>query len=102
MKLTQPNFLRLAAAMFVTLAVMAVSSIAMHTPIDNEGGLTLKNIRTDASTAFYADHRPACAWFVEAVYADHRPACAWFVEAVLPTADSNLATEKLQSVAATL
>lgn len=64
--------------------------------------MTLKNIRTDKSTTFYADHRPDCAWFNEAVYADHRPSCAWFNEAVLSTGDSNIATENLKSVAATL
>ena len=59
-------------------------------------------------TTFYANHRPNCAWFVEAVLptgdklADHRTSCAWFVEAVLPTGDSNVTTENLKSVAATL
>ena len=34
--------------------------------------------------------------------ASTRPRCAWFVEAVLPTGDSNVATDNLKSVAATL
>jgi hypothetical protein len=34
--------------------------------------------------------------------ADRRPGCAWFREMVLPTGDSKLMTENLQSVAATL
>jgi hypothetical protein len=93
---------RRVAAMLVALAVMALSSIAMHAPTHNQSPVTLKKIQTDRSTTFYADHRPTCAWFVEAVYADHRPTCAWFVEAVLPTGDSSIATENLKSVAATL
>jgi len=93
--------LRLVAAMLVTVAVVGVS-IATHTPAQNQSSMTLKSIRTDKSTTFYADSRPDCAWFNEAVYADHRPGCAWFNEAVLPTGDSNIATENLKSVAATL
>jgi len=51
---------------------------------------------------FYADQRTNGAWFVEAVYADARTNSAWFVEAVFPTGDSNVGTENLKSVAATL
>src|SRR5690242_5091041 len=102
MKLIHVKSLRLAAAMLVTAAVLAVNSIAMHAPTPSQSPVTLKNIHTDRSTTFYVDHRPACAWFVEAVYADHRPACAWFVEAVMPSGDSTLATENLKSVVATL
>ena len=99
--------IRLLAAMLVTVAVIVLSSLATHAPAQNQNWLTLKNIRTDNATAFYADHRPDCAWFVEAVlptghYADQRANRAWFVEAVLPTGDSNVATENLKSVAATL
>ena len=35
-------------------------------------------------------------------YADNRAARAWFVEMVLPTGDSDVMTENLKSVAATL
>lgn len=93
---------RMLAAMLVAVAVVILSTLAAHAPVQNQNSLTLKNIRTDNTAVFYAGSRPSCAWFVEAVYADHRPSCAWFVEAVLPTGDSNLATENLKSVAATL
>jgi len=98
---------RLIAAMLITVAIIVLSSLATHAPAQNQSWLTLKNIRTDNATSFYADHRTDRAWFVEAVlptghYADHRASGAWFVEAVLPTGDSNVATENLKSVAATL
>ena len=98
---------RLLAATLIAVAVIVVSRLAAHTPAQNQNWLTLKNIRTDKATSFYADHRANGAWFVEAVlptghYADHRASGAWFVEAVLPTGDSNVATENLKSVAATL
>ena len=78
--------LRLVAAMLVTVAVVGLS-IATHAPAQSQSSITLKSIRTDKSTTFYADRRPDCAWFNEAV---------------LPTGDSNIATENLKSVAATL
>jgi hypothetical protein len=103
MHITQPTLIiRLFAAMLITAAVISLSTVATQAPAQNQNSLTLKSIRTDNTAVFYADHRPSCAWFVEAVYADHRPSCAWFVEAVLPTGDSNVATENLKSVAATL
>ena len=79
--------LRLVAVMLITVAVIALSTLATHAPAQNQSWLTLKNIRTDNTAVFYADHRPSCAWFVEAV---------------LPSGDSNDATENLKSVAATL
>ena len=99
--------IRLLAAMLITVAVIVLSSLATHAPAQNQSRLTLKNIRTDKASAFYADQRTDRAWFVEAVlptgrYADHRASGAWFVEAVMPTGDSNVATENLKSVAATL
>jgi hypothetical protein len=99
--------IRLLAAMLITVAVIVLSSLATHAPAQNQNWLTLKNIRTDKASAFYADQRTNRAWFVEAVlptghYADQRTNRAWFVEAVLPTGDSNVATENLKSVAATL
>jgi hypothetical protein len=99
---------RLLAAMLVTVAVIVLSALAMHAPAQNQSSLTLKNIRTDRSTAFYVDNRSHGAWFVEMVlpagdYADSRATHgAWFVEMVLPTGDSDVMTENLQSVVATL
>lgn len=78
---------RLVAAMLVTVAVIVLSTLATHAPAQNQSWLTLKNIRTDKATAFYADNRSNGAWFVEMV---------------LPTGDSNVMTENLKSVAATL
>ena len=99
--------LRFVAAMLIAVAVIVLSSLATHAPAQNQNWLTLKNIRTDNASAFYANNRADRAWFVEAVlptghYADNRADRAWFVEAVLPTGDSNVATENLKSVAATL
>jgi len=94
--------------MLVTVAVIGLSAAATHTPTQNQSSLSLKSIRTDKATAFYADNRSHGAWFVEMVlstggYADTRPNHgAWFVEMVLPTGDSNTMTENLKSVAATL
>ena len=100
---------RLIAAMLVTVAVVVLSALATHAPAQNQSSLTLKSIRTDKATAFYVDnHVNHGAWFVEMVlptgdYADnHVNHGAWFVEMVLATGDSNLMTENLKSVAATL
>jgi len=98
---------RLLAAMLVTVAVMVLSRLAAYAPAQNQNWLTLKNIRTDQATSFYADHRANGAWFMEAVlptghYADNRANGAWFMEAVLPASDSDVMTENLKSVAATL
>jgi hypothetical protein len=95
------------AAIPVAAAVIVLSTLAAHAPVQNQSWLTLKNVRTDKVTTFYADRRASGAWFVEAVlptghYANRRASGAWFVEAVLPTGDSNSATENLKSVAATL
>ena len=79
--------LRLVAAMLVTVAVIGLSTVATHTPAQNQTWLTLKNIRTDSATAFYADN--------------HANRGSWFCEMALPTGD-NAATENLKSVAATL
>lgn len=99
---------RLFAATLVAVAIIGLSALAMHAPKQTQSLVTLKSIQTDRSATLYADHRPDCAWFREAVLptgeklADQRPDCAWFREAVLPTGDSELMTENLQSVAATL
>jgi len=103
MKNIHPNIMvRLLAAMLVSVAVIVLSILAARAPAQNQASLTLKDIRTDKATVFYADNRGNGAWFVEAVYADARTTGAWFIEAVLPTGDSKLASENLKSVAATL
>jgi hypothetical protein len=99
--------LRLIAAVLITLAVISLSTVATHAPVQKQTCLTLKNIRTDKATAFYADNRANRAWFVEMVlptdhYADYRANRAWFVEMVLPTGDNGAAADNLKSVAATL
>ena len=53
--------------MLVTVAVIVLSTLAMHAPTQNQSWLTLKSIRTDKATSFYADHRANRAWFVEMV-----------------------------------
>jgi len=80
---------RLVAAMVVTVAVICLSAFAVHAPTQNQNSLarSLKSIQTDKATMFYADVHPDGAWFVEEV---------------LPSGDSNIATENLKSVAATL
>lgn len=95
------NPVRLIMALLVTVAVIVLSGLATHAPAGNQSSLTLKSIRTDKATSFYANARPDCAWFVEAVYANQRPSCAWFVEAVLSTGENDVA-DNLKSVAATL
>ena len=94
--------------MLVTVAVIGFSTLATHTPAQNQTWLTLKNIRTDKATAFYVDnHQNRGSWFCEAVLptgtlADNQQSRgSWFCEAALPTGD-NAATENLKSVAATL
>ena len=95
--------------MLVTVAVIGLSTVARHTPAQNQTWLTLKNIRTDSATVRYVDnHTDRGSWFREGVlpigaYADnHTDRGSWFREMVLPTGDSKLMTENLQSVAATL
>jgi len=79
---------RTIAAMLVTVAVISLSALAMHTPTQTQNTVTLKSIQTDKATTFYAVKQPSCAWFVEAVL----PA----------TNDSNTTAENLKAVAATL
>ena len=99
---------RILAAMLVAVAVIVLSALAAHAPVQNQSSLTLESIRTDNTAVFYADHRANGAWFVEAVlptgnYAHNRSVDrAWFVEAVVPTGNSDIMTENLKSVAATL
>ena len=80
--------LRVIAAMLVTVAVIGLSGLAMHAPTLSQSQVTLRSIQTEKATTFYADHRPTCAWFVEAV---------------LPgTSDSDAAAKNLKAAAATL
>jgi Tfp pilus assembly protein PilV len=81
---------RLVAAMLVTVAVIGLSALAVHTPTQNQNSLarSLKNIQTDNATTFYAGSSQSGNWFVEAV---------------LPgTSESKAATENLKSIAAAL
>jgi len=81
---------RLVAAILVTVAVIGLSTLAVHAPTQNQNSLTrsLKSIQTDKATIFYADMHPDGAWLMEAVL----PA----------TSESKAATENLKVVAATL
>jgi len=91
MKNQQPRITkRLVAAMLVTLAVIGLSVLAMHSPTQNQNyaARSLKSIQTDKATLFYADNR------------QDRSNC---VEMVLPgTGESKAATENLKLVAAAL
>ena len=89
MKMIQVRLtVRTMLAMLVTMAVISLSALAMHSPTQTQNTVTLKSIQTDKAATFYATARPSCAWFVEAV---------------LPgTNDSNMAAESLKSVAAAL
>jgi hypothetical protein len=88
MKTIEAKPVRIIAAMLVTVGVIGLSALAMHGPTQTQNAVTLKSIQTEKTTTFYANHRPSCAWFVEAV---------------LPgTSDSNAAAENLKAVAATL
>ena len=80
-------YVRMLAAMLVTVAIIILSALAAHAPAQNQTSLTLESIRTDNTAVFYADHRANGAWFVEAV---------------LPAGDKNASTENLSSVVATL
>ena len=110
MHITNPTLIvRLFAATLVTVATIGLSTVATHPTAQNQTRLTLKNIRTDKSTALYADnHTNRGSWFCEMVlptgnYADNRASRgSWFVEMVLPTGDNKLMTENLKPVAATL
>ena len=102
MKNSRARITRLVAATLVTVVVIGLCSLAMHAPTQTQSPVTLKSIQTDRAATFYTKSGPDCAWFVEAVYANRGPNCAWFVEAVLPTGDSNVMTENLKSVVATL
>ena len=81
---------RLVAVMLVALAVVSLSTVAMHAPTQNQNSLarSLRSIQTDKATLFYADQR------INRMYC---------VEMVLPgTSESKAAAENLKLVAATL
>ena len=90
MKNLQAHTIRLVAAMLVAMAVIGLSSLAMHAPIQNQNPLarSLKSIQTDKATLFYADQSMQRCYFVERV--------------MLGTSESKAATENLKLVAATL
>jgi hypothetical protein len=105
--ITPSPLIRLFAATLVGAITITVSALAMQVPTQTQSPVTLKHIQTDKATSFHVDNRANRAWFVEMVlptghYADNRANRAWFVEMVLPTGDSDVMTENLKSVAATL
>jgi len=109
MDIIKPSpIVRTFVATLVAVATIGLSALAMHAPNQSQSPVTLKSIQTDRAVTLYANHRPSCAWFREAVLptgeklANRRPDCAWFREAVLPTGDSELLTQNLQTVAAAL
>ena len=67
MKNLQAHTIRLVAAMLVAMAVIGLSSLAMHAPIQNQNPLarSLKSIQTDKATLFYADQSMQRCYFVE-------------------------------------
>ena len=90
MKNLQAHTIRLVAAMLVAMAVIGLSALAMHAPIQNQNPLarSLKSIQTDKATLFYADQSMQRCYFVERVMPG--------------TSESKAATENLKLVAATL
>ena len=79
---------RVVAGVLVAMAVVGVSALAIHTPVQNSATRSLNSIQTDKATLFYADRTPSANWFVEQV---------------LPgTSESKDATENLKLVAAAL
>ena len=82
--------IRIVAAMLVTAAVAGISALAMQASTQNQNTLapSLKSIRTDKATSFYAGRSPSRTWFVECVLAD--------------TNESKAATENLKVITAAL
>jgi hypothetical protein len=80
---------RLVAAMLVTIAVVGVSALAIHTPTPNPNALArpLKSIQTDKATQF--------AFFGPPIYATR---CVERVPSM--TAESKASTENLKLIAA--
>ena len=91
MKTTQVKpTIRIVAAALVTAAVVGVSGLAMQASTQNQNSLapSLKSIRTDKATSFYANRAA--------------PNRTWFVEQVLPSGESKAATENLKVITAAL
>jgi hypothetical protein len=81
---------RIIAATLVTAAVVGVSALAMQASTQNQNvrAPSLKSIRTEKATSYYATRAPSRTWFVECV---------------LPgTGDSKAATENLKVITAAL
>jgi hypothetical protein len=90
-KLQSKITLRYIAAVLVIAAVVTVSALAMQASTQNQNSLapSLKSIRTDKATSFYAGGASQSR--------------TWFVEAVLPgTGESKAATENLKVITAAL
>ncbi|MFL6553559.1 MAG: hypothetical protein ACJ8KF_09010 [Chthoniobacterales bacterium] len=82
--------IRIVAAALVTAAVVGVSGLAMQASTQNQNSLapSLKSIRTDKATSFYANRAA--------------PNRTWFVEQVLSPGESKAATENLKVITAAL
>ena len=79
---------RFVAGVLVAVAVVGVSTLAIHPASENSATRSLNSIQTDKTTLFYASMAPNCNWFMEQV---------------LPgTIESKEATENLKSLAAAL
>ena len=85
----KPTF-RIIAAMLVTAAVAGISALAIQASPQNQNALapSLKSIRTDKATSFYAGRSPSRTWFVECVLPE--------------TGESKAATENLKVITAAL
>jgi hypothetical protein len=61
---------RLVAGLLTTTIVVGVSALAVHTSVhtQNRVAVSLKDIRTDKATLFYAHATPSEARFVEQTY----------------------------------
>ena len=81
---------RFAAATLVAAAVVGLSALAMQASTQSQNALapSLKSIRTDKATSFYANRAPNRTWFVECVLPE--------------TGESKAATENLKVITATL
>ena len=78
--------IRIVAATLVTAAVVGVSALAIQASTQNQNALapSLKSIRTDKATSFYANRAPSRTWFVECVLPE--------------TGESKAATENLKVI----
>ena len=57
----------LLAGMLVAVALVWVSSLAIHAPDQKSAIRSLLRIQTDKATLFYAEMAPKANWFVEQV-----------------------------------